>query len=161
MRASHLDSFGTVQMGTSLSYRTVGAVDAGARQPVLDFLTLKSKKREWWAESIHLFDNPHIPGQICGDTKLFCLLDDDDAADCFMAMKDAEFIVECLEESSKSHGIAWELVLAGEPAGEVRNGHRNKTVQQMLDSFDLVAEVDDVDFSRYDRESLLHQYPDR
>lgn len=148
-------------MGTSLSYNTVEPVTADVRQRVIDFLESRSNEREWWAESIILFDNPQLPGQICGDTKLFCLIDDDDAADCYMAMLDATFIIEQLETTSKEHGITWQLHLAGEPAGEIRDGHRNDTVQQMLASFDLIADVADVDFDQYDRDSLLKKYPDR
>ncbi len=148
-------------MGTSLSYNTIEPVPAETRQSVIDFLESESSNREWWAESIILFDSPEMPGQICGDTKLFCLLDDDDAADCYMAMKDAEFIVERLETVSRQHGIAWQLFIAGEPAGEIRDGSRDDFAQQMLDSFDLVAEAEDVNFDEYDRETLLKQHPDR
>ena len=148
-------------MGTSLSYKTMGPVSEPVRQRVVDCLESDSESREWWAESIILFDNPKAPGRICGDTKLFCLLDDDDAADCWMAMQDAAFIVERLESASREHGISWELFLAGEPAGKILNGERDEVVAQMLASFDLIADVEDVDFSQYDRESLLRRYPDR
>lgn len=61
-------------MGTSLSYHTFGDVSPDCRRLIRDFLTSTSQSREWWAESIILFDNPAFPNQICGDTKLFCLL---------------------------------------------------------------------------------------
>nr|CAP48384.1 putative integron gene cassette protein [uncultured bacterium] len=148
-------------MGTSLSYHTVETVPAATRQPLIDFIESKANEREWWAECIMLYDLRDGSGRMGGDTKLFCLLDDDDAADCFMAMKDAEFLVDCLESASKQFGVSWELTLAGEPAGEITRGARTEIVQQMLDSFDLIAEDEDVDFERYDRESLLAKYPDR
>lgn len=152
---------GESSMGTSISYRTFDTVPDDIRRRVITFLELESTHREWWAESIVLFDDPQAPGHICGATKLFCLLDDDIAADCYMAMKDADFIIELLEEVSKEHRIGWRLFVAGEPAGEIRSGRRNVVAQQLLDSFNLLAGVEDVEFGQFDRESLLRQYPDR
>ncbi len=71
-----------------------------------------------------LFDTPHMSGHIVGDTKLFCLIDND-LADCFMAMTDAVFIVELLEAVSAKYKINWTLSLAGSPCGHVINGTRD------------------------------------
>ena len=108
-------------MGTSLGYNTKDPVNTDVHEKVVAFLERASEQRDWWAESIRLFGHPEKPRLICGDTKLFCHIDDD-LADCFMGMKDAEHIVELLEITSGEHEIEWELILAGEPAGEVRNG---------------------------------------
>ncbi|MEM7479407.1 MAG: hypothetical protein AAF483_30860 [Planctomycetota bacterium] len=90
-------------MGTSLGYNVTDAVNAEVRNQVVAFLESASEQRNWWAESIILFDHPEKPDLICGDTKLFCLIDDD-LADCYMAMKDAEHIVELLEATARNTG---------------------------------------------------------
>lgn len=63
-------------MGTSLSYQTTAPVPDSRRSRVVAELTAISDGREWWAESILLYDAPGLPGHNGGDTKLFCLIDD-------------------------------------------------------------------------------------
>jgi hypothetical protein len=146
-------------MGTSISYSTIAPVPDWDRPALIAALNDASNSREWWAEAILLFDNPHLTGHVCGDTKLFCLVDDI-AVDCFMATKDAEFIVETLEAASKRFEVDWQLSLAGVSAGKIINGRRDDTVQKTLSSFALISDVAG-DFDSYDRADLLHQYPDR
>lgn len=146
-------------MGTSISYQTTAPVPDNLRSQVIADLNAASEDRDWWAESIVVFDVPDLPSHVCGDTKLFCLIDDD-LADCFMAFQDAEFIVQSLESVSDKYGVDWQLLLAGEPAGRICKGKRDGTINEMLSSFDLLSD-EPGDFGSYDREELLSQYHDR
>jgi hypothetical protein len=147
-------------MGTSLSYQSDTTVPEPTRSEVVQYLTEEASKRDWWAESLILFDTPHLPGHIVGDTKLFCLIDDD-LADCFMAMTDAVFIVELLEAVSAKYKIDWTLSLAGSPCGQVINSTRDAELANSLDSFAMLADEDGGDFGNYDRDRLLAENPDR
>ena len=147
-------------MGTSLSYQSDTAVAEPTRSEIVDYLTSASDKRQWWAESLILFDTPQLPGHIVGDTKLFCLIDDD-VADCFMAMNDAVFIVELLEAVSGRYKIGWTFSLAGSPCGRVINGERDQELAANLDAFAMLADDDGNGFGDYDRDVLLAEHPDR
>jgi len=148
-------------MGTSLSYNTVNCDSDKLRRDAMTFILSLAERREWWAETMILFQVDEAPHQIYGDTKLFCIGIDDDAADCFMAMKDAEFILEVLELSSKQFGLNWEILLASSPAGGVVAGERNAEAVGLLEIFEQIAEAEVVDFSRYERQALLERYKDR
>ena len=126
-------------MGTSISYQSTAPVPDDRRSLVLAKLNASSDEREWWAESIILYAAPSLPGHVCGDTKLFCLIDDD-LADCFMALQDAGFIVKCLESVSAKYAVDWQLLLAGESAGQIVNGKRDQTVDEMLSSFETLSD---------------------
>ena len=147
-------------MGTSLSYQSDTTVLEPTRSDVVKYLTNEASKRDWWAESLILFDTPHLPGHIVGDTKLFCLIDDD-LADCFMAMTDAVFIVELLEAVSAKYKIDWTLSLAESPCGQVIKGARDAELTNSLDSFAILADEEGGDFGNYDRVRLLTENPDR
>lgn len=146
-------------MGTSRSYHTIAPVSDDVRSQIVAELTAVSDTREWWSESISLFESHDLPGHACGDTRLFSLIDDD-LADCYMATQDGEFIVRSLEIVSAKHAVDWQLLLAGEDAGRIVNGQRDSTVNEMLSSFTmLLGEMGD--FASYSREQLLRQYHDR
>lgn len=147
-------------MGTSLSYQSDTPIPEPIRSEIVRYLTEESDKRDWWAESLILFDTPNLPGHLVGDTKLFCLIDDD-LADCFMAMTDAVFIIELLETVSAKYKIDWTLSLAGSPCGQVIKGARDAELTNSLDSFAMLADEDRGDFGKYDRVRLLAENPDR
>jgi len=147
-------------MGTSISYYTKQPLAENLRNEITEFLEVESSRREWWAESILFFDVPTLPGHICGDTKIFCNLDEDDGADCYMAMKDTEFIVALLEAVSLNHGVDWEIRLSGELVGLIQKGQREPELAEVISMFGELGEGA-YDFSEYDRDELLQKYPDR
>ena len=147
-------------MGTSLSYQTKSPVPEPSRSAILEYLRRESNNRTWWAESLLLFDSPELPGHIVGDTKLFCLIDDD-LADCFMAMTDAVFIIELLEQVSANHGVDWALAIAGSPCGQVIAGKRDDVLSAAIGFFATLSDDDGNGFDDYDRETLLAANPDR
>lgn len=147
-------------MGTSLSYQSTAVISEPLRSKIIEFLIHESNQREWWAESLVLFDSPQLPGHIIGDTKLFCLIDDV-AADCFMAMNDATFIVELLEAVSGSFDVDWNLSIAGRSCGRISKGKRDLELAATLGSFADLSESQNCDFADFERETLLAEYSDR
>jgi len=64
-------------MSASIGYHTIQPVAAEQKMMILKSIEDLTLDYEWWAEPMIFYDHPDYPGHLCGDTKLFCLIDDE------------------------------------------------------------------------------------
>lgn len=150
-------------MGASMGYRTTTPIPEVLATKVLSDIKKFTEGYEWWAESITFFDHPNFPGHLCGDTKLFCMLDGETglAHDSFMAYTDADKIISVLEKVSSIHGVDWAINFEDAEVGRVVSGKQTNELcahREMLLEFCTMM---DVDPKSLDRKTILSQYPDR
>jgi hypothetical protein len=115
-------------MGVSLSYETIGPASDTAADAMLRSADEIAGERDWWCESIMLWRDE---GRLAGDTKLYLLTGDPDE-DEFMAMFDARFITRTLARWSVEYGVDWELMLAGETIGTIRDGEDDEPLEEFF-----------------------------
>jgi hypothetical protein len=128
-------------MSVSLSYVPEAKVSPEITE--LLFRSAQAIQFNWWAEGVHFFDDPRVPGTVAGDTKLFLLGDEttggnyrevDPDDDSLMAWRDATFIIETLERWGRESRIGWVLSCEGEDAGKITSSGRDAVTEEFLSS---------------------------
>jgi hypothetical protein len=85
----------------------------------------------WWAEPLKFYD---CPGKLAGETRVTIGISSDD--DLLMATDEILIIAEQLEHLSAEYGIDWQLALAGQGIGEIREGKPDSVLAKLLEGFD-------------------------
>lgn len=135
-------------MGVSLGYISSDTLAADIQTAVKADAERINEQRRWWCEPLSFFQCPDHENKLAGATKLFLpsystddggYVEVDPADDCFMAARDAQFIIEQLARWSGQHDITWRLELEGSEIGSVANGEVGADLMEMVHQLPLLG----------------------
>jgi hypothetical protein len=147
-------------VGVSLGYFSTRPVPADEHRQLVALMAEANEAYDWWCESIWISEKPDEAGYAFGFTKLFCMIDDEDA-DTYMAYLDVCEIVKFLTSAAQRLGIEWRLEIEGAPFGVVTSAGPDAALQGNLSGFlDMFPGDFDALRSR-PREEILAEWSDR
>ncbi len=146
-------------MGVSLGYFSLDQMSEDERSALVARVVKHNESYEWWCEGIWISDEPTENGSSFGSTKLFCLIDDENA-DTYMAYQDIREIVRFFTEESKT-GSGWRLELEDEDFGTIVSGAPDEELKANLEGFLDAFEVDFEELGKPDRKAFLKKWSDR
>ena len=129
-------------MGTSLDNSTTTPVPQKVKEAIESDALRLEPAHGWWAEPLNFFASRDADGRLYGGTKVslvsyltdggYVEMDADD--DSSMAYRDTCFILDKLAEWSQKQGLTWQVECTGEPIGTIRNGKRDRQLQEYIDA---------------------------
>ena len=135
-------------MGASFSYETSSPVDGSVKASILSELEAITRNYDWWCESVFFYESQVKPDHLTGSTKIFLLgymsddgelIEVDPPDDCFMAARDARYIVDHLIKWSVQYGIDWDLDIEGSPVGKIIQGEPTAEYEKFISELPLIA----------------------
>lgn len=147
-------------MGVSLGYYSQTGMTQAQSQIIEELVEQKNKSYQWWCESIWMSSELTEEGELCGSTKLFCLIDDEDT-DTYMAFLDIQEIVRFFQSVARQTGIDWRFEMEGSPFGAIINGEIDETLETNLTMFLDLFPGDFMALRAISREEILNQWKSR
>ncbi|MGL6074088.1 MAG: hypothetical protein ACRC8S_08005 [Fimbriiglobus sp.] len=147
-------------MGVSIGYCSTEPVPAETHQQLLALVADANAAYDWWCESIWIAEDPDADGHAYGFTKLFCMIDDEDA-DTYMAYLDVCEIVRFLASVANRLGIEWRLQIEASPFGGVTAGGPDDDLRGNLSGFLDMFPGDYEPFRVRSRADILAEWADR
>ena len=118
-------------MSLGLAYISVEEVSADIQESVRGDTRTINTTRHWWSDPIEFFDWPGFEGKLAGISKLFLFgystpngnyIQIDPGDDCYMAARDARFILRTLTAWSDRFEIQWQLKYDDHEFGRIADG---------------------------------------
>jgi hypothetical protein len=120
----------------------------------------KNGSREWWCESIWICPTLDDNGCAFGFSKLFRMIEDEDA-DTYMAFLDIAEIVKYCSETSRQLEVDWRFEIEDAVFGEVIGGLQTEQLKGSMAGFLNWFSVDLEALKSKSREQILAQWATR